>query len=357
MDDRKNIIIAGATIGILGVVLVAFGNPANMGICVACFIRDIAGGLGLHRAEVVQYLRPEIMGFFLGSFIIAALKGEFQARGGSAPLIRFILGLFVMVGALVFLGCPLRMVLRLSGGDLTAIWALFGFIAGVYAGTQLIRMGFSLGRGYTQNKSEGHLVIFISLALLVLLILAPTFIFFSETGPGSLRAPIVISLGAGILIGIFSQRSRICMAGGIRDIILMRDPHLIYGFISIFILALVLNIIFGYFNLGFTEQPVAHNDVLWSFLGMALAGLGSVLLGGCPLRQTIMAGEGNTDSAVTFLGMIVGAAIAHNFGLAGTAAGAGLNSKIAVVIGFIFMFSLAFSAIYQNRKGGVDVAK
>jgi len=42
-----------------------------MGICVACFYRDITGGLGLHRASVVQYLRPEIMGFVLGAFISA----------------------------------------------------------------------------------------------------------------------------------------------------------------------------------------------------------------------------------------------------------------------------------------------
>ena len=41
---------------------------------------------------------------------------------------------------------------------------------------------------------------------------------------------------------------------------------------------------------------------------MALAGWGSILLGGCPLRQLILAGEGNGDSAVTVFGMIVGAA-------------------------------------------------
>ena len=52
---------------------------------------------------------------------------------------------------------------------------------------------------------------------------------------------------------------------------------------------------------------------------MGLAGWGSVLLGGCPLRQLILAGEGSGDSAVTVLGMIVGAAIAHNFGMAGNA--------------------------------------
>jgi len=65
--------------------MVNWGNPANMGICVACFIRDIAGALGLHRAGVVQYIRPEIIGFVLGAFITAFAFREFRARGGSSP--------------------------------------------------------------------------------------------------------------------------------------------------------------------------------------------------------------------------------------------------------------------------------
>lgn len=48
---------------------------------------------------------------------------------------------------------------------------------------------------------------------------------------------------------------------------------------------------------------------------MALAGFCSILLGGCPMRQLIMTGEGNTDSAITVLGLVIGAAFAHNFGL------------------------------------------
>jgi uncharacterized protein len=49
-----------------------------MGICMACFERDVAGALGLHRADVVQYLRPEIIGFALGAFVAALLYGEFR---------------------------------------------------------------------------------------------------------------------------------------------------------------------------------------------------------------------------------------------------------------------------------------
>jgi len=95
---RTGIIAVGAMIGILAPLLQKLGNPGNMGICVACFERDIAGGLGLHRAEVVQYLRPEIIGFVLGSLAAALLFKDYRARTGSAPFARFILGVFARMG-------------------------------------------------------------------------------------------------------------------------------------------------------------------------------------------------------------------------------------------------------------------
>ena len=119
---RLGIIGVGAFIGIFAPLLQKWGNPGNMGVCVACFQRDIAGALGLHRAGVVQYIRPEIIGFVLGALIAAYVFKEFRPRLGSAPIVRFVLGAFAMIGALVFLGCPWRAMLRLAGGDGNAIF-------------------------------------------------------------------------------------------------------------------------------------------------------------------------------------------------------------------------------------------
>ncbi len=66
LGTKKGIILTGGLVGLLAVILTAFGNPANMGLCIVCFIRDTAGGLGFHRAGVVQYIRPEIIGLTLG---------------------------------------------------------------------------------------------------------------------------------------------------------------------------------------------------------------------------------------------------------------------------------------------------
>lgn len=95
---QKGIALVGALVGALAVALVAFGNPVNMGICIVCFIRDTAGALGLHRAPVVQYIRPEIIGIALGAWLMSLRGGDFRVRGGSAPFTRFILGFLLWWG-------------------------------------------------------------------------------------------------------------------------------------------------------------------------------------------------------------------------------------------------------------------
>lgn len=351
MKDKKGIIAAGVVVGLIAVILVKFGNPINMGFCIACFIRDTVGALGFHRAEVVQYIRPEIIGIVLGAFLMAFGKKEYHARGGSAPFTRFIIGMVVMIGALMFLGCPLRMILRLAGGDLNALVGLFGFAAGILIGILYLKKGFTLNRTYKMSPVEGYLFPAISIGILVLLLIAPAFILFSMKGPGAAHAPILLSLVAGVIVGVVAQRSRLCMVGGIRDVLLFKDWHLLTGYIALFATVLIGNLILGNFNLGFADQPVAHTDGLWNFLGMALAGWGSVLLGGCPLRQLILAGEGNTDSVITVLGMATGAAIAHNFGLASSANGPTFNGQAAVIIGFIILFAIG----YLNREKSMDI--
>lgn len=343
MGNKKSIIIVGGLVGIISVLLVYFGNPANMGFCIACFLRDIAGGIGLHRAEVVQYIRPEIVGLVLGAFLIALKNKEFQSRGGSSPFIRFMLGIVVMIGALIFLGCPLRMVLRLGGGDLNALFGIGGFVFGIWIGVKFLDKGFNLKRNYKVTKIEGYVFPGVNIGLLVLLIAGPAFIFFSEGGPGSLRAPIAISLIAGLIVGVLAQKTRLCMVGGTRDMMLFKNSHLLMGFISIIVFSFIGNMVFGFFNLGFANQPIAHTNGLWNFLGMALVGWGSVLLGGCPLRQLILSGEGNIDSVISIMGMIMGAGIAHNFGLASSGEGVTFNGQVAVIICFIFLWIISYS--------------
>lgn len=349
--ELSSILIAGLVIGAIAALLVMLGNPVNMGFCIACFIRDIAGALGLHHAAAVQYIRPEIIGLVLGSLLVALRHKEFLPRGGSSPLTRFIIAFFVMIGCLMFLGCPFRMILRLAGGDGNALFGLIGFVVGILCGVFFLNHGYSLRRTYKLPTTEGILLPGIMVILLALLLLAPSFIFFTEAGggPGANHAGILFSLLAGLAVGAMAQRTRLCMVGGIRDVILFREFKLLFGFVAIFITALLCNIGFGMFKPGFSGQPVAHTDGLWNALGMMLCGFGCVLLGGCPLRQLVLSGEGNSDSAVTVVGLMVGAAFAHNFGLASSGAGPTANGKIAVVIGLIVVACIACSNTFKKE--------
>ncbi len=346
--SKIGIILVGVIIGIIAPLLQYLGNPGNMGICVACFERDIAGALGLHRADLVQYIRPEIIGFVIGSFVISIIAKEFRPRGGSSVLIRFFLGIFAMIGALVFLGCPWRTLLRLAGGDGNAVIGLLGLVSGIGFGVLFLKNGFNLGRSYPSKMASGWLMPACMLALLLLLVFQFSAqeggpLFFSEKGPGSMHANIWISLGAGLLIGGLAQRSRFCTMGSLRDVILARDFHLVSGVGAFVVSALVMNLILGQFKPGFVEQPVAHTMHIWNFTGMLLSGLAFTLAGGCPGRQLILSGEGDSDAGIFVLGMITGAALAHNFALASSPKGVGAYGPVAVVIGILFCLIVGFT--------------
>lgn len=357
------VVLAGAVVGAAAVALTALGNPSNMGFCIACFLRDIAGAVGMHSAAKVQYVRPEIIGLVVGAFIMSVATKEFRAKAGSSPATRFVLGAFVMIGALAFLGCPLRMVIRLGGGDANALVGLLGFILGIVIGVQFLKRGFSLKRAYEVGKSEGGILPALMVGLLILVVAVPTLFKFSEEGPGSMHAPVAAALVIALVAGALAQRARLCMVGGIRDAILFQDFKLLYGFVAIFVVVLAGNLAMNSFKFGFELQPIAHSSHLWNLLGMTLVGWGSVLLGGCPLRQLILAGEGNGDSAVTVLGMIVGAAFSHNFGLAGNAdalneaqeivvGGISTAGKVAVVLGLVVMLVVSLWNLPKEERVG-----
>jgi YedE family putative selenium metabolism protein len=150
--------------------------------------------------------------------------------------------------------------------------------------------------------------------------------------------------------------------GAFRDVFLMRDFHLMSGILALIVVAFVANLALGQFKLGLAGQPIAHSDFVWNFLGMALAGLAYVLAGGCPGRQLILSGEGDGDATVFVLGMISGAAIAHNFGLAAAAdkvtngvvqvGGLGPAGMVAVVLGLIVCLAIGFT---MREKVGIAI--
>ena len=348
-DGKVMLLVWGGLLGLVAAVLAFMGNPGNMAFCIACFIRDIAGAAKFHTAAVVQYMRPEIVGLVAGSFAVSMAAKEYRSTSGSSPMIRFLLGMVTMIGALIFLGCPLRMVLRMAAGDLNAYVGLAGFVLGAATGCFFLKKGFSLGRAYDTRPESGYIL---PVILVVMLILSVTTTLFavSAEGPGSMHAPVLISLAGGLVFGAAAQRARTCFAGGIRDVILMKNFDLLTVIAGLFVVMAVYNLATGGFKLGFEGQPVAHTEAVWNVLGMYVVGFAAVLAGGCPLRQLILAGQGSGDAAVNVVGMLAGAAVCHNFGLASSGTGTTTAGRIMCVVCIVLLFVIGFSCKGKQGK-------
>ncbi|MBE0499855.1 MAG: YedE-related selenium metabolism membrane protein [Desulfuromonadales bacterium] len=342
------VIVSGGILGTFGVLLAFWGNPEHSGICISCFLENTAGALGLHPDTRMQYLRPELPGFILGAMASALVGKEFKTRGGKAPIFRFMSGFFLLVGCTVFIGCPIKLFLRLTAGDMTVWSGLLGLLVGIGIATRGLTSGVYIDRGETQRGGGGVLVPLLFLFFLLLLFVRPAFILFSERGSAAQHAPVLISLLVALLIGVLAQRSRFCITGALRDLFLIgfRAP-LFWGLVAMVLAAVVTSLLTGSFRLGLYGQPGAHFDMFWSFAGMLLVGWMSVLIGGCPFRQLVKAGEGDTDAGMVVLGMLTGAGIVQSWNISATAAGVSFYGQVAVLVGLIFV--LTTSLLFRER--------
>ncbi|RMG01749.1 MAG: YedE-related selenium metabolism membrane protein [Nitrospirae bacterium] len=348
--DRRIYILTGIVLGVGGVMLSYAGNPPNTGLCISCFMRNISGALALHDNLRMQYLRPELPAIVTGAFIASFLSGNFRPRTTGAGFTGFLGGMFMMIGCSVFIGCPVKMVLRLSGGDITALSGLAGLSTGVFLALRYLEGGFTTGKRFELPAKGGILFPVFWIGLLMLLVMEPGAFHSSIKGSAALHAPVVVSLIVGLFIGWVCQVSRFCITGGIARLFLWgpgesfscpRSSGLLLAIGVFFLSGLVTAIFTGQFHPGIIGQPSSNGDYLWNAAGMAVVGFASVLLRGCPLRQLVRAGEGDTDAGITVLGMLVGATVVERWGIAGTADGTPLNGRIAVLLSSMILVLVA----------------
>lgn len=334
-------IISGAVLGIVAAFLAYAGNPANMGICAACFLRDTSGALGFHSVQTLQYLRPELIGLVLGGFLASLFwTKEFAPKNSTATFSSFFLGVFAMIGALVFLGCPWRAFLRLGGGDMTAIAGFLGLAAGVGIGLFFKKNGYKVDESVSVSKNIGFLPVIFSVLLLLALVFGLKIgengaLFSSVKGPAAQHTALFISLIGGLVVGVFMQKSKFCSVGAFARAY-KGDFSMFWGVVAIIAFASIANLALGQYKFGFEAQPIAHNNFVWNFLGMVLAGLCFSLSEGCPGKHLVQMGTGNLHSGIFVIGMMAGAGFAHNFLLASSPAGITPYAPWAVGLGFVF---------------------
>ena len=237
LAGQKNL-AAGLAMGVAGVLLAWLGNPRNTGICVSCFAENVAGSLRLHGDQRMTYLRPEFMGFLLGATVMALGRGKFRPRGGSSPFIRFLVGILLIVGSTIFLGCPIKVVLRMAAGDVTALPGVAGLVGGVWLGVLFLRRGFFLGKGVKTRPLAGWILPSFMVLLTAGAFWGPVSFRGGLVGAAAEHAPLLASLGLGGVVGALSQRSSFCVTGGVRNFYLTRDPSMLSGVAALFLSAL-----------------------------------------------------------------------------------------------------------------------
>lgn len=346
-------IITAILIGFSGAILSLYGNPINTGICISCFMENFSGALKLHNNIFMQYIRPELLFISIGSFLMAIVRKEFKARLSSSIIHSFLGGIFMIIGSAVFIGCPIKMLLRLAGGDLNSIAGIAGTIFGVWLGLIYLKndINTSVFKIVTIKADKSALLVPISLIfLLIIYYLKPELFFESQSGPGAEKAPLILASIIGLILGIFSQYSRFCVTGSIRNSLLLKNYT---GFIALALLtitALGVNLYSSRFNLGFIGQAGSHNAYLWSFFSMSLVGYIAVLIDGCPFRQLVKMGEGDINAQVAFIGMILGGALVQSFNILSDSSGPTLMGKIGVLSGIAIFALLSYDLLKDNDE-------
>jgi uncharacterized protein len=176
--------------------------------------------------------------------------------------------------------------------------------------------------------------------------------FAADGAAGPARAPWLLALGLALLAGGVLSATGFCAISAARSVFAGQRWMLwaALAFVGGYGLTALLT---GHFAASFAGQPIAHGDWLWNTLALALVGLCGAFAGGCPVRQLVMAGEGNGDALVGCAGLVLGGALAHNLGLASaptTAAAAGGPTAAgpAAVVALLLVV-LGYAAVMTRR--------
>ncbi|MCX7991025.1 MAG: YedE family putative selenium transporter [Proteobacteria bacterium] len=353
MKENLIFIFTALLIGLFGALLSVWGNPINTGICISCFMENFSGALRLHNNMLMQYIRPEMIFIVIGSFVSAVVRREFITRYSASIIHSFLGGIFMIIGSAVFIGCPIKMLLKLAGGDLNSLAGIIGTIFGVWLAVRLLRedIDTSLFKTVIKRNDRSSIIIPLSVIFLISLYFLKGELFAeSVSGAGAEKSPVIYAISVGLIIGIFSQYSRFCVTGSIRNSIILRKTTGFMALLALVLSALIVNAIFERLKFGVIGQPGSHTEYLWSFISMTLVGYIAVIIDGCPFRQLVKMGEGDVNAFVCFLGMLIGGAFVQNFKILSDSSGPTLMGKIGVFSGILIFSFLSYNLILKNEK-------
>jgi hypothetical protein len=242
------------------------------------------------------------------------------------------------------------MLQRLGGGDGNALVGLAGFVPGVLLGLAFERKGYTAGRTQPAPAAVGLQGPVLFLLLLVVaeaggLVAAPR----PTSGGPPPRAPAALALGIGLAAGAILSATGFCAVNAARQLV-TKPRGMLFAAVALVAGYAAVAAATGRFSAGFAGQPVAHQDALWNALPMLLVGLAGALGGGCPVRQVVMAGEGNGDVRGD-LRHPRRRVVAHGVGAVSTADGATPAGRVLVGVGLAWTVAYGLWATIAARRG------
>lgn len=121
--------------------------PSAYGFCLTCHTRDLLNRIlnGLFQTNYqVSFVGRRILfltspAILLGAFIAVRIHREGQAVKADKPVRFFLYGFLIMIIGILIFGCPTRLILRSGYGDVYAVAGVLAMIAGIAAGTFIMK--------------------------------------------------------------------------------------------------------------------------------------------------------------------------------------------------------------------------
>lgn len=304
--------------GVLNVLLFVHYKPWSTLDGVLNWGDNLFGRLGVGNAEALSPLlrSGSVLNFGLvaGSFLAALLAGQFGLRlAPRRELVKAgIGGLLMGVGAVLARGCNVGGFFSgLSAFSLHGLTMAVGLLAGAFLGARYLAwelqrtdVGSGAGRSWLDGSRPQP---YVGVALLLGLLVAAV----AYLKTGYYDRAVILFLGA--VLGVVSQRSRICFVRAFREPFLTGDGSHTRAVLLALVVSATGFAVVKYAVFEKAEEFVRPSFWLGSLVGGAVFGLGMVLAGGCGSGTLWRIGEGQVQLMVALAGYLVAAAFLNDY--------------------------------------------
>lgn len=310
--------VGGLLIGLVNVFLFLFYQPWTTLDGALNWGDSILGRVGLVKADALSPLLRSgsviNLGLLLGALAASLLAGQFGLRlaPGRELLKGLVAGVLLGVGAAIARGCNLGgFFSATSAFSLSGVAMGLGLAGGAFLGTRYLLWETerlpAAGSGPAPLAPRVRVQPYLGVAVLLgLLVWALAYgrLGYDDRG-------VILLLG--VLLGVISQRSRVCFVQAFREPFLTGDTR----HTRAMLLALLVSMIgFALVKTVIPEKAAEFvRPTFWagSLLGGVIFGVGMVVAGGCGGGAIWRAGEGQVKLWVTLAGYVFSSSLTRDW--------------------------------------------